>query len=277
MATVAAQWPIGWIIPNHNEWLATLPLLNNCCVNQKIGSDDDFYWAAGNMHGKIIILVNAEKAWYASAAAAMKKELDVKVIFIGGTCLADHFVMPLIGHCILSLPEVNESHYEHLAASIPGEAIISLAKLVNAKDRFLAGSSTGHINLDVVIQQWAVQNADVANALFMPDPTTHCTFLRCFPPPRSEEDFTLQRMVLTQTHTDVIPQYAGWSACVNNHMCCGKDLNSGKLKTSIPCLQVYGVRGYKGQAEDFAEWRKYATLASAAAITSIISNINLDQ
>jgi hypothetical protein len=60
---------------------------------------------------------------------------------------------------------------------------------------------------------------------------------------------------------------------MNYHMCCGKEFNSGSYTNQTPCLQVLGVRGYRGRADNSPIWHKYATLASAAAISCIIYNI----
>ncbi|PNP40226.1 hypothetical protein TGAMA5MH_07881 [Trichoderma gamsii] len=243
MASSSAEWPIGWIISDLTEYLYTVPLLGpNCVQSIKVGNDDDLVWAMGEMHGKRIFLVNATKKWHAYASANMRQRFSIKILFIGGTYMPTNSLHP-IGHCDLKMPDIDERRYGRLATSIPGDDIASLAKLIGAKDRVIAGTKEGQFNLDGVICLWFEQNAQVRSGLTLPPATT--------------------------------VSYAEWPGDMNDQMCCGKEFNSGGYTNQIPCLKVLGVAGYRGRADNNVMWLKYATLRSAAAISCMIYEIAL--
>ncbi|KAM0473250.1 hypothetical protein ACHAPX_008302 [Trichoderma viride] len=240
MASSSAEWPIGWIISDATEYLYTVPLLGpNCVQDIKLGNDDDLIWSMGEMHGKKIFLVNAQKKWHAYASANMRQRFGIKVLFIGGTYMSKDSLHP-IGHCDLKMPDIEKRRYNSLAASIPEADIESLAKLIGAKDRIIAGTKEGQFNLDYVVCLWLEQNAQVKSGLTLPPATT--------------------------------VSYAEWPAQDNYQMCCGKEFNSGDYTNQIPYLKVLGVTGYKG-IDNNIMWLKYATMRSAAAISCMIQQI----
>lgn len=177
MASSSAEWPIGWIISDLTEYSYTVPLLGPRRVQStKLGNDDDLNWAMGDMYGKKVFLAHAPKEWHAYAGATMRARFGIKIIFIGGTYESATFIFPPIGHCLLQLPEIDERRYDRLAASISGEEMTSLTKLVNGMDRFTAGAAAGQFDLDLVIYYWAEENAEVVNGLTLPNKDTVGTF-----------------------------------------------------------------------------------------------------
>ncbi|KAM0524822.1 hypothetical protein ACHAPE_000926 [Trichoderma viride] len=239
MASSSAEWPIGWIVSDLTEYLYTVPLLGpNCEQGMKVGNDDDLVWTKGELYGKRIILVNASRQQLAYASANMKQTFGIKILFVGGTYMPTDSLSP-IGYCELKMPHMD--NYDSLATSIPRDDIESLAKLVVAKDLFIAGSKEGHFNLDQLINQWAEKNESVSSGLTMQPATTD--------------------------------SYEEWPAHMNDQMCCGNEFNNGSYTNQTPCLKVLGVAGYRGRALDTdITWLKYATLRSAAAIAGIIFN-----
>jgi hypothetical protein len=185
MASSSAEWTIGWIISDLTEYQYTVPLLGADSVqSSQLGQEDTLNWAMGEIYGKKVLLVHAPKEWHAYVGAIMKQRFSTKVLFIGGTYESTTDAFPPIGHCLLKRPEIDERRYDRLAASIPGDDVASLAKLVNGMDRFVDGAKQGQFNLDQVIYQWVAENAELGYGLTMPDAETISTFK--IPPSRQQ-------------------------------------------------------------------------------------------
>ncbi|KAL7919537.1 hypothetical protein ACQKWADRAFT_322936 [Trichoderma austrokoningii] len=246
MENSADDWVIGWFIPDFIEYNWTVGMLSTYRHQQiQIGDDDTLMWATGIIDGKRVYIVSAMVEWHAYAATALRDRFGAKVVFIGGTTESHTYANPPIGHCLLRLPDTDERRLEHLAASITGDDTASLAKLANGLRRFIEHSRQGYCNLDLMIREWAALYPEVDEGLVLPDETVY----------------------------SVPPDYAVWSNNRNYMMCCGAEFNSGQFTNTIPCLKVLGVRGYRGAPDNDEIWRKYATMASAAAITYIIGQI----
>ncbi|KAH8131065.1 hypothetical protein ACSS6W_000564 [Trichoderma asperelloides] len=247
MANPSAEWPVGWIVNNDTEFNFATSIFNlNYTLHKGIGNEDNFDWAVTYIAGKKVFLVNAPQEYHAMVGTAMRERFNIQVLFFGGTCDSDTYGIPPIGHCLLQLPDVDESQIARLSTIIPGENMASLAKLANAIDRFVAKSRTGEINIDATINELAVLNPEINDGLVQPE-------------------------------IRLPPDYRLWPRSMNNYMCCSKDLNSGRYRNQIPCLRVRGVRGYKRTTNNHIMWVKFASLASAVGISAIIGEIYTGQ
>lgn len=173
MANTSAEWSIGWIVSSSTDFHHTKSIFGPYCqLYRGIGHNDNLEWLMGDVSGKRVFLVHAEEEYHALASAAMKERFGIEVLFIGGTYESVVYASPPIGHFALQLQEVDENRYDCLSATIPGKDMISLAKLVNAMDRFADGLKSGQFNLDQRIGQWAAGSADISDGLVMPEMRT---------------------------------------------------------------------------------------------------------
>lgn len=170
MANPSAEWPVGWIVNNDTEFNFATSIFNlNYTLHKGIGNEDNFDWAVTYIAGKKVFLVNAPQEYHAMVGTAMRERFNIQVLFFGGTCDSDTYGIPPIGHCLLQLPDVDESQIARLSTIIPGENMASLAKLANAIDRFVAKSRTGEINIDATINELAVLNPEINDGLVQPE------------------------------------------------------------------------------------------------------------